>query len=201
MHYFLINNVIVTLCWWSFFFFLSNRTNRMNILQKKFTRMAYNWLGILKMALWRLEKPLSPWDWMPQPSEYGTECLEDFWRAAGLPVHIGTQRSWIQMVKKGSSRETDTPTRKKWEQRRSGFLHAPLYIWTISVRKGPFSFINYSPKCPHVPTQAPVSQLITNEIKLAIWTIASPPLWKFTIRNIPLKSYLSSHLHGFVVLS
>lgn len=98
----------------------------------------------------------------------------------------GTQRNWIQTVKKGSSRETDTPTSKKWEQRRSGFFHGLLYIWTTSVREGPFSSINYFPKRPHVPTQAPVSPLIPNQIKLAIWTITSSPLLKFTVKDIPI---------------
>lgn len=54
---------------------------------------------------------------MPQPFEYGTEVLSAGRISGELLVSStefsGTQRNWIQMVKKGSSRETDTPASKK----------------------------------------------------------------------------------------
>lgn len=149
LHYFLINNVIVTLCWWSvFFFFLSNRTNRMHILQKKFTRMAYNWLGILKMALWRLEKPLSPWDWKPQPSEYGTECLEDFWRGAGLQSTLELREAAFRWWRKvAAGRQTHPPARS---ENRGGlvfsvdFFISGLPLWGMTPFL-PLIFLQHAP--------------------------------------------------------
>lgn len=149
--------------------------------------MAYNWsgLGIPTMASWSLENLLSSQDWMPHHSKYGAECLEDFCRVADLQSTLelreATFRCWWR--KWAAAGKIDVPTRKKGKQIRRSVSGLPLWGQAI------FLPLNFPRKCSQVPTQAPVSQLIPNAIKLTILTAPSLPLLKLTIKHITCKSH------------
>lgn len=50
---------------------------------------------------------------MPQPSEYGTECREDFWRAAGFQYRVFWNSEKLDSDGEERERQGDRHTRKQ----------------------------------------------------------------------------------------
>lgn len=80
--------------------------------------------------------------------------LESCW----FPVQsfLELRETGFRWRRKGAAGRQTHPQARSENTEGLFFFHGLLYIWTTSVREGPFSSINYPPKRPHVPTQAPV---------------------------------------------